>query len=89
MIERFPTRDWLRAMFDKSTDHGNDVMVAHFVFLFLEQKRNFNRIGRQNCLCYMVTKMDNNFPWCVLLSTIKIMSKNVQNLTVKPLTSSS
>ena len=27
--------DWLRAMFDKSTDHGNDVMVVQFVFFFL------------------------------------------------------
>ena len=25
-------------MFDKSTDHGNDVMVAQFVFLFLLRK---------------------------------------------------
>ena len=31
----FLCADWLRAMFDKSTDHGNDVMVVQFVFLFL------------------------------------------------------
>ena len=28
----------VRAMFDKSTDHGNDVMVVQFVFLFLLRK---------------------------------------------------
>ena len=28
---------WSRAMFDKSTGHGNNVMVAQFVFLFLER----------------------------------------------------
>ena len=28
---------WLRAMFDKSTGHGNNVMVVQFVFLFLER----------------------------------------------------
>ena len=31
----FMCADWLRAMFDKSTDHGNDVMVVQFVFFFL------------------------------------------------------
>ena len=31
----FSCADWLRAMFNKSTDHGNNVMVAQFVFLFL------------------------------------------------------
>ena len=26
--------DWLRAMVDKSTDHGNNMMVVQFVFHF-------------------------------------------------------
>ena len=30
----FALHDWSRAMFDKRKDHGNDVMVAPFLFLF-------------------------------------------------------
>ena len=31
----FSRVDWLRAMVDKSTDHGNNMMVVQFVFHFL------------------------------------------------------
>ena len=35
ITERFSRADLSRAMFDKSTDHRNNVMVAQFVFLFV------------------------------------------------------
>ena len=33
--EFFTHADWLRVKINQSTDHGNDLMVAKFVFLFL------------------------------------------------------
>ena len=45
-----------RAIFGKSTDDGNDVIVAQFVVLFIVRANfragHFNGNGRQNCPCY-------------------------------------
>ena len=38
ITELFLTLDWSRAMVDKSTESGTDVMVAQFVFLFLRAR---------------------------------------------------
>ena len=68
--------DWSRAMFDKSTDPGNNVMLAQFLFLFLMHSiflRNFNGNGHENCQCYC-KKQINKIPCSVLLSTIKMTS---------------
>lgn len=35
ITKRFSRSVWSRAMFDKRTDHGNDVMVTQFGFLLL------------------------------------------------------
>ena len=40
---------------DKSTDHGNDVMVAQFVFLFLARaifRETSTEMDEKNCDCY-------------------------------------
>ena len=56
--------DWSRAMFNKSEDHGNDVMVAQLFFSFLcvcDLLRTVNGNGHQNCQCYFKKQFDNNF----------------------------
>lgn len=71
-------------MFDKSTDHGNDLMVVQ---LFL----SFSSICQETSLekdVKIVNIIYYNFPWSALLSTIEMTSQNVQNLGVKPLTCS-
>ena len=49
-----------RAIFGKSTDDRNDVIVAQFVVLFIVREKK---------------RVDNNFPWFVLLSTIAMTTK--------------
>ena len=68
-------------MFDKSTEPGNDVMLAQFLFLFFAHSiflRNFNGNGHDNCRCYC-KKQINKIPCSVLLSTIK-MTSNCSNI---------
>ena len=50
--------DWSRAMFNKSEDHGNDVMVAQFVFLFLACVR-FSEKHQWNCTSKLSTGFAN------------------------------
>ena len=73
--------DWWTAMFDKSTDPGNDLIRVQ---LFL----SFSSIFQETSL-EMDVKIVNiiyyNFPWSALLSTIEMTSQNVQNLGVKTL----
>ena len=47
--------DWLRAMVDKSTDHGNNMMVVQFVFHFLARttfQEPWTEMDIKNCQCY-------------------------------------
>ena len=60
--------DWSRALFDESTDHGNDVMVAQFVFV-LVVLINFPEMLMENDVknsqCYCKKQIDKKFPWPV------------------------
>jgi len=59
-------------MFNKSTDHGNDVMVVQFVLLFFTEvifreasmEMDFKTV---NVECAQ-KQIDNNFPWSVLFA---------------------
>ena len=54
-----------RAMVDKTTDNGNDLMVAEFVFLFLA-RTIFRVISTEmdfkNCQYYCKRQIDKSFP---------------------------
>ena len=71
--------DWWTAMFDKSTDPGNDLMVVQLFLSFplIFQETSFEMDVK------IVTIIYYNFPWSALLS-IEMTSQNVQNLGVKP-----
>ena len=60
--------NWSRALFDESTDHGNDVMVAQFVFV-LVMLINFPEMlmenNIKNCQCYRKNQINKKFPWPV------------------------
>ena len=63
---------------DKSTDHGNDVMVAQFVFLFLARaifRETSTEMDEKNCDCYCKKTIDNNSLLSVRWSTIEMTSK--------------
>ena len=65
-------------MVDKSTDSGNDMMVAQFVFLFLRARfpEKLQPKWTSKTVNAVVKKqIDNNFPRSVLLSTIEMKSK--------------
>ena len=72
--------DWWTAMFDKSTDPGNDLMVVQrfLSFSLIFQETSFEMDVK------IVTIIYYNFPWSALLSTIEMTPQNVQNLGVKP-----
>ena len=58
-------------MFDKTTGHGDDMMVAQFDFLFTasDLSRTFLSVVVKN------ESTTNGFPWSVPLSTIEMKSK--------------
>ena len=65
-------------MFDKSTGHGNNVMVVQFVFLFLERiifQESYTEmdISKLPIICYFKKQIDNNSPWSVLLQTTEMI----------------
>ena len=79
-------------MFDKSSDHGNDVTVAQFIFLFLAlailRKTSMEMNVNENFRCHYEKKkeqtnkqIDSNFSLSVLLSTIEMTS----NFALEPL----
>ena len=78
ILERNSCASCSRAKFGKSTDHGNDVMVVQFVFLFIV-RANFRDTSTEmdvKTVNVIVQKTsDNNCPWFVLLSTIEITTK--------------
>ena len=67
-----------RAMVDKTTDNGNDLIVAEFGFLFLT-RTIFRVISTEmdvkNCQYYCKRQIDKNFPWFIRLSIIAMASK--------------
>ena len=67
--------DWSRAMVDKSTDHGNDIMVAQFLLLFLARAMFIEKLRRKWMLqtAYVIVKKqaNNKFPLSVLLAAIR------------------
>ena len=75
MISRALTGQELGSI--KITDHGNDMMVAQFVVLFLPRTifRGISTEVDAKTVTIIVKKIDNNFPWSVLLSTIEMTSK--------------
>ena len=65
-------------MLYKSTDQGNDVMAAPFVFLFLARtilQETSTETDDKTINVIVKKRIDNNFPWSVLLSTIEMTSK--------------
>ena len=61
-------------MVDKSTDHGNDVMVAHFLLLFLARAMFTEKLRRKWMFTnYVIVKKqtNNKFPLSVLLAAIR------------------
>ena len=62
-------------MFDNTTDHGNGVMVAQFVFLFFAYAIFRETSTEMDVKSVNVKKqkkqIGNNLLWSVLLSTIK------------------
>ena len=87
----FSSADWSRAKVVQSTDQRNDVMVAQYVFSFScarfpEKTRRKWTLKTVNVIVKNKQKnkqIDNTFPWSVLLSTIEMMSRNVQNFAVE------
>ena len=85
----FSSADWSRAKVVQSTDQRNDVMVAQYVSSFSCARfpEKTRRKWTPNTVNVIVKKknkqIDNNLPWSVLLSTIKMMSRNVQNFAVQ------
>ena len=67
-----------RAIFGKSTDDRNDVIVAQFVVLFIV-RANFRDTSTEMDVktvnVVIKKRADNNFPWFVLLSTIEMTTK--------------
>ena len=57
---------WSKAMVNKSTDHGNDVMVVQFVFLFLCTCRT---------LCSEITPLHLSFKHFTVGKSILTMEK--------------
>ena len=75
ITERNFCASFSRAIFGKSSDNGNDVMVAQFVFLFIV-RANFRdtstKMDVKTVNVIVKKKVDKNFPWFVLLSPIEI-----------------
>ena len=68
----FSSADCSRAMFDKSKDYGNDMMVVQFFICFsLSCTHDFPRNFSQTVHVIVKKKLNNNFPWTVLLSMLK------------------
>ena len=78
MTERNSCACFSRAIFGKSAAYGNVVLVAQFVLLFIE-RANFRDTSTEMDVktvnVIVKTKVDNNFPWFVLLSPIEITTK--------------
>ena len=58
-------------MFENSADHGNEVMVARFVFLFLSRvifRETSTEMDVKTFNVIVKKQIDNNFPWSLLLS---------------------
>ena len=59
-------------MFEKSTDHGNYVLVVQFVFLFQAHAifpETSTEMDTKNYQMLWLKQSDNNFPWFILLLT--------------------
>ena len=77
-MSRFLCADWLRAVFEQSADHGNDVMMTQFVFIFLSGvifREISTGMDVKNCQSYCKKQIDNGFLRFVVLSPIEMMSK--------------
>ena len=78
ITERNSCACFSRAIFGKSTDDRNDVIVAQFVVLSIV-RANFRDTSTEMDVktvnVIVKTKVDNNFPWFVLLSPIEITTK--------------
>ena len=84
ITERNSCACFSRAIFGKSTAYGNDVMVAQFVLLFIERARDTStEMDVKTVNVIVKTKVDNNFPWLVLLSPIEITTK-YSKLSLRP-----
>ena len=76
ITERFLAR-WMVESYSRYK-RWKDVMVAHFVFLFLARtifRETSTEIDVKNCLCYCKKQVDNYFPWSILWSGIEMTSK--------------
>ena len=62
-LSNFSPADWSRAIVDNSTDHGNEVMVAQFVFSFPQAifREKSTEMDEKNCQCYCKNKWTTTF----------------------------
>ena len=70
----------------KSTDHGNDVMVAQYVFLILAHvtfRETIREMDVKSFQCYRKKQINNNFPWCIYFYWPEKWRQIVQNFPVK------
>ena len=66
-----------RAMFHKSTDYGNDMMVVQFLICFsLSCMHDFPRNFSKTVNVIVKKQINNNFPWTVLLPMTNAQNAN-------------
>ena len=73
---------------DKSTDHGSDVMVAQFVFLFLARaifRETSTEMEMWKNVTVIVKKQSTTIFFCLYADRPSKWRQNVQNVRVKPL----
>ena len=76
-LSDFSFTDCSRAMFHKSTDYGNDMMVVQFLICFsLSCMHDFPRNFSKTVNVIVKKQLNNNFPWTVLLPMTNAQNSN-------------
>ena len=82
-----PSPPQARTLVSKSRDHGNDAMVAQYVFLILGHATSWETLREmdvKNFQCYCKQQITNSFPWSIYTFIDHRNDIKMFKTTVKP-----
>ena len=82
-----PSPPQARTLVSKSRDHGNDAMVAQYVFLILGHATSWETLREmdvKNFQCYYKQQITNSFPWSIYTFIDHRNDIKMFKTTVKP-----
>ena len=80
-LNDFWLADWWRPMFNKGTDHGNEVMMAHFVFFLSDAPRTSKivdvLVNTKSTIMSMVCTFSEHRNDQEMVKTFKTLQRNI------------